>query len=105
MKLNIAIKDLKGEDIKDEEGTAVTALDLILHSLLSAPVEQKETHRKTKRFLIANKLSQNETKDVSKILTANNITEIMDAVKSIQPPIVVGRIAEIIDPNSLKEDD
>ncbi len=104
MKLNISLKDLKGKDVLDEDKEPVMIFELIIDSLLNAKVKETETYRKTKRFILATKLTNNETKDVSKVLTAKDKVEIMDAVKTNRPPIVVGRIAEIIDPNSLKED-
>ena len=103
MKLNVVILDIKNKPVKNEDKEDVLISDLIVSALLNAEVKSDELHRKSKRFLIANKITNNVTKDMSKILKNSDKTEIMDAVKTISPPLVVGRIAEIIDPNSLQE--
>lgn len=105
MKLSVELLNLKNKPVKNEDDEAITLFELVISALLNAQVEPALSHKKTIRFVLANKLSRNETKDLSKILKNKDKTEIMDAVKSIHPPLVVGRIAEIIDPNSLKETD
>jgi len=105
MKLNIPILDIKGEEIySDDNGIAITIFDLVISALLNSPLTSDESHRKSKRFVLAMKLTRNEDNDVSKIITAKDITEITDAVRMYHPPLTVGRIAEIIDPNSLEDE-
>ena len=106
---SVIVTDLKNEPITERSADGklypLTLGQLCSNALLSTYEDERnlQAQEKIKRFKLAMKLSDtngNPAKDVS--LTPAEISEITTLAAKLYPPLVVGKILQIIDPGALK---
>ena len=109
MELNIKLLDLYGEPVKDEKDEEFNVLELCITALTQANVQDDKgkTASMGRRYRIATRLAA--TKDSDKevpddLLTNKDKVTLMTWLSTMYSPLVVGRVAEIIDPALLKDD-
>lgn len=109
MKLNVKLLSLDGEPILDEDNVAHNLLDLCILALTQAeiPKDRGVVANMGRRFRIATRLAavkDSEEEIDDELLTNKDKVILMACLAARNNPLVVGRVAEIIDPALLKED-
>ncbi len=110
MQLNKKLIDFRGNPVlgteNDEE---LNILDLCISALITANVQEDKGKitNMGRRYIIASRLSafKDDEKDIpDDTLTNRDKTILMACLATLYNPMVVGRVAEIIDPALLKDD-
>jgi len=92
---NLAILDMAGNAIKDEENKAVTLGTVCVNALLStAQSDTTPGQEKAARYKLAMKI-HGEAGDVD--VTAEDISRMKDLCGKIYGPLVVGRVWELLE--------
>ena len=106
---SVIVTDLKNEPLTERNADGkvypITLGQLCSNALLSTYEDERslQAQEKIKRFKLAMKLNDangNPAKDVS--LTTAEVSEISRLAAKLYPPLVVGKILQIIDPGALK---
>lgn len=96
------VLDLKGKPVKIDD-KPMTVEDCCLAALQHLyPQEQATLEQKKLRFKLALKFAAVEPDDPLPTLAAAEVTELMKCVGMYWNPLVVGRIGELFDPESMK---
>jgi len=109
MKLNVKLLDLYGEPITEGDDEEINILELCITALTQAniPADKGSTANMGRRYRIASRLAatKDNKKDVpDDIFTNKDKLTLMTCLSTLYNPMVVGRVAEIIDPALLKDD-
>ena len=94
VKVNVPLTTLDGQTMKDNvDGEAVdaTVKTAIVNAVL-APVQKESGIEKVKKYELAKRIFENDEVD----LNEDEIKLIKDCVGDVFPPIVVGRIYELL---------
>lgn len=110
MKLNIKLLDLYGEPITEgNDGEEINLLELCITALTQAniPGDKGNTTNMGRRYKIASRLAaiKDSDEEIPEDIFANkDKLTLMSCLSTLYNPMVVGRVAEIIDPALLKDD-
>lgn len=96
------IVDYKGQPIMDGESHLKMG-DVLLNSANAGGKPEEDAGGKTRRYLLAMRIAlAMNSEDGNISLTADEIVLLRDGVARLYFPLVLGRVMEALDPDSLK---
>ena len=89
------IKSISGEVLKDKDGQPITFRKVVTEVLMTPqdPAKKQRGEEKYKLFKIAMKIQENDEVD----LDIDELKLIKDTVGELSPPLVVGKIYDILE--------
>lgn len=95
VKLNTPITDIRCQEIKDENGEVVVLKAILVQALLRDDPDLKDSTVKYKRFVLANDIQN--TKDIEKEFTLEEIVELKNLVNKSYGVLVYGKVTNILE--------
>lgn len=104
MSVNIKEKILgyKNDPIVDSEGLELTFGDALLSAANSGGLQTDDTKTKTSRYLLATRIAAAILGDGEIVFTSSEIVMLRESVARIYTPLILGRVTELLDPESMK---
>lgn len=90
-KTKTIVKDIRGAEVKAEDGKLLTFGDVAVTALLSAKSTDDQA-KKLERFKLAQAFASGDEIE----LKATDVVAVMTAVSDVYGPLVVGRMAEFL---------
>lgn len=96
-----AILDYKGNPVKDGDGDFIIG-DALLNAANAGGKQDEEAKIKCSRYLLAMRVAAAIEGDGNVSLTASEVVLLRESVARVYTPLVVGRVMELLDPESMQ---